>query len=93
MLQFFGIGNGRQVGRVPVCERVRLERVNPEQLAVEDMNNLGAEVGEAKPREFPGVSSRGEGGQVVEHKSKTGVRPTVQFANAGEGEQGQAPED
>src|ERR1700677_2530047 len=85
-LQFSGIGDGRQVGGFPVREGARLECVNPEQLAVEDMNNLLAEIGEAKTREFLAVSSRGEGGQVVEHKSDTGVRPAVKFANAGEGE-------
>jgi hypothetical protein len=91
MLQISGIGNGGQAGGFPVTERAGLERVDPERFAVEDVNHLGAEVGKAKPGEFVGVSSRGQGTQVVEHKSETGVRPVVQFANAGEGEQGSRP--
>jgi hypothetical protein len=50
VLQFSGVGNGRTAGGVPAPEGSRPERMNPERLAVENMNYLGTEVREAEAR-------------------------------------------
>jgi hypothetical protein len=87
MLQCSSVGNGRPTGGVPVREGCQLEHVDPKRFAVEDMNHLGAESGEAEPLELLRVRALGEGQQVVEHNSETCMRPAVQFTNAGDGEQ------
>ena len=87
-LQGSSFRNGGEVGRIFVFEGELLEGVDPECFAVEDVDDLGAEAGEAEAGEFPDVVGGWDLRQVVEREGEARVGPAVELAHAGEGEHG-----
>jgi hypothetical protein len=65
--------------------------LDPKSFAVEDMNNLCVYGGKPEAGNFFRIVAGGNCGQVVEQESEACVGPVVEFANTGEGEQGNSP--
>ena len=65
--------------------------MDPKSFAVEDMNHLCANGGEAEAGDFFRKVARGDGGQVVEQESEARVGPAVKFADTSQCEQGNTP--
>jgi hypothetical protein len=59
-----------------------LKRVDPESFAVEDMNGLFTQRGEAETGQFLPIITCGDCGQVVQDKIEAGVGPAMEFSNA-----------
>jgi len=86
LLQKPGVRKRGTFGRIPINIGKSLQDVNPESFAVEDVDHLVPQRGEAEVGQFSQVVARWNRRQVVERYIEAGVCPGMKFLDAFEGE-------
>lgn len=90
-LEGSGIGDGGEASRVEAFEGEALECVDPEDSALEEMDDLSVEGWAAEAGQFLRVGTGDNRGGVVKQEGEAQVGPSVEFADAVKSEQRDLP--